>query len=297
MRFRIEAGTALWLAVVVVIALLLLPLPVEEATRRWPALTQELENLGHPLAFAVLAHLAFQTLRRRYPMPSPAPYWLVLVGAVFFGFMTEALQRVVGRDSAWIDLVNDVLGASFALLLLARREADPRRGGSAVYAATAVLLALLATGPFLWTMVAYAHRAHQMPVLWRTDSTLFSRFSHWQGDNYRGLNIEEPAADWSDYETLAVDVRNLRDEPVRIVVRVHDIQHDMSRDQRHEDRFNRSWELPPGAAQTLRIPLEEIRHAPQGRTMDLTAISGIVVFQSVANVPAYFRVDEIRLER
>jgi hypothetical protein len=60
---------------------------------------------------------------------------------------------------------------------------------------------------------------------------------------------------------LAVDVRDLRDEPVRIVMRVHDIHHGMSRDQWHEDRFNRSWELPPGAAQTLRIPLEEIRLA------------------------------------
>lgn len=299
MRFRNRPGLILVLALAAVVALLLLPLPLpmEIAMRRWPALMQEVENLGHPLAFALLAYLAFGHLRKRHHAPSRKPYLSVLGGALLLGLATEALQRVVGRDSSWMDLVNDLLGAGLALLLCAREEARVRSsGGGAAHLAAAILVALLASSPFLWTIAAYAHRVNQMPVLWKADSMLFARFSRVTEKGYPGLTIEEPASDWTGHNSLIVDLRNLRSTPLRITVRVHDRTHGMTRDQHHEDRFNQSWELAPDATQTLRIPLEAIRRAPQGRTMDMTAISGIGIFQPDVKQPRSFAVTQIQLD-
>jgi hypothetical protein len=298
MRFSIRPGLILALALAAMAALLLLPLPMEGAMRSWPALMHEVENLGHPLGFALLAHLALAHLRQPGRVPAARrPYWSVMGGALVLGFGTEALQRLVGRDSSWLDLANDLLGAGFALLLHARKDARERgaSGGNAQLT-TAIVVAFLAIGPFLWTAAAYLYRMQQMPVLWKADSALFARFSHSTERNYPGLNIKEPAMDWTGHDSLVIDLRNLRGTPLRITVRVHDRAHDMTPDQPHEDRFNQSWELAPGAAQTLRIPLEAIRRAPQGRTMDMTAISGIVIFQPADRQPREFAVTQVRLQ-
>jgi hypothetical protein len=85
----------------------------------------------------------------------------------------------------------------------------------------------------------------------------------------------------------------VRDVPSTVTVRVHDRLHNLA----HDDRYNRTFELPARSSQTLRIPLEEIRLAPQGRQMDMTAIRGIIVFQSAADEPPRFSVREIRLGR
>lgn len=287
MRFKIR-----WLEVwrvAAVLVLLLAPLPFEPATQRWPAMAYEIENLGHPVVFALLAHAGFRLLRARQPAPARTPYLVVLLGAAVLGLATEAAQRLVGRDSSWIDLGNDVLGAGFVLLLNARREFRlPRVAGIA-----ATIVALLATGPFLWTAAACVMRAAQAPVLWRPDAVLMQRFSHWQQGAYPGLVIDEPLADWSGHGALVVELRNLREVALPVTLRVHDRQHNLA----HEDRYNQTFALPALGAQSIRVPLERIRRAPNGRLMDMTAIRGIIVFQSAANEPPRFRVEEIRLKR
>jgi VanZ family protein len=282
------------LATVGATALLLLPLPVAPLVRRWPALLIELEDLGHPLLFALLAVLCFRWVRAHRPSPARAPYIVALAGAVLFGLATEAAQQGLGRDASWRDLLNDVLGAILALLLCAHREAAPseHRARRRSRALAAVLLAAAMLSPFLWTCAAYLHRAWQVPVLWQPDSALFARFSRWQGGTYPGLVIDEPAADWSRYAMLVLELRNRRARTSVVVVRAHDRTHT----QRHADRFNAAFELPPDAVRTIRIPLEQLRRAPDGRQMDLGAMKGLAVFQTAARQPPFFQVREIRLE-
>jgi len=286
---RFRDWVVLVLAGMGTIALLLLPLPGVSGRQHWSALFSELENLGHPLAFGMLAHLSFRLLRSRLPAPARLPYVLVLLAAAVFGLASEVLQRYVGRDAEWIDVFGDVLGASFVLLLHARRE----HPGSRLPATAAAVVVLIATAPLFWTVAAYAYRTAQAPLLWRADARLFQRFSQVKSGTYPGLVIEEPLPDWSGYRTLVIHVRNLHDVTAPIVVRVHDRRHN----QESEDRYNQSFELAADAHETLRIPLEGIRQAPHGRQMDLTAIRGVVVFQTAANVPLSFAVSEIRLER
>ena len=287
------------LGVLAVTVLLLVPLPVSWATQRWPAMLYELENLGHPLIFGLLAHSSFRSLRRLKPAPGRAPYMLVLLGAALFGVATEALQRLVGRVSAWIDVANDVFGAGFVLLLHLRRERQESTAGprstTTIYTAgaAAVFVALLVTVPFLWTVAAYGNRSVQSPVLWRADSLLFERFTLRQARYSAGIAVLEPVPDWTAYRTLAIELRNLRSEVSPIWVRVHDLQHN----QEHADRYNEAFELAPSANLTLRIPLEKIRLAPRGRTMNLATIRGVHIFQPAAKQPIRFSISEIRLER
>ena len=271
------------------IALLLSPIPLDSLSSRWQALVEELENLGHPFLFGLLAHFCFRLLRAQWPAPSRAPYAGVLIAAVALGLTTEVIQHLIGRDASWVDLANDLLGASFLLLIHARLDDPPLRWAGWGVACVAVLT----IGPFLWTVAAYVHRSIQAPTLWLSNSPLFHRFSQLQRGAYPGLFFHEPLADWSGYNTLVIELHNLRDMESSVRVRVHD----QGRNHSFVNSYNQTFELAPGSESILRISLDQIRQAPSGREMDMTAISGIIVFQMDSNQAPFFSVDEIRLER
>lgn len=282
-------------ALALVTVLLLIPLPVEQIVRRWPALLGEIENAAHPLVFAWLAWLGFRVLRRRMPAPDRRPYLLAFAITVLFGLITEIVQALVGRDSAWIDLRNDALGALFALALIARNEnfAVRQRAAHWLFTSIATACVLLALAPLAWTATAYLYRYSQSPVLWQEHSALLQRFSVWQTGRYEGLEIKELAGDWRGYSHLEVEGVATGDDPVEVNIRVHDRAHT----HQFKDRYNEKFTLPTGTATTLEIPLDRIRRGPATRMMDLAAIRVIVVFQDMTNQTSHFRVTEVRLVR
>jgi hypothetical protein len=269
-----KPGPGLWLSLALVTVLLLIPLPIDALAARWRALMYELENICHPLVFGWLAHLAFVRLRALWSRPSLLPYACVFAGAAGFGLATEVVQAVIGRDSAWVDLGNDVLGASLALLLHARAE-QSARGPRSLFTVLATLAALLAVAPLAATAGAYVYRAARAPVLWQADALPYRRFSHWHdGVKYSGLVIDEPPQDWRDWQTLEVDVENLRADALDVVVGVQDRASGKGLDDRYTGRYT----LPGRSRETLRIPLERIRTAPASRDMDLATIRNVIVF-------------------
>jgi VanZ family protein len=283
---------SLWLLAALVAALLVFPLPIDLGPRRFPALASELEDLAHPVAFGVLAYLAFARLRRRWPVPAAGPHVWVILGAVLFGLLTEAVQSVTGRDSSWKDFAGDMLGAIVALLLHARAE-QPLAARRLALGAGALLATVAAISPLGLTLVAYAHRALHAPVLWQDGSPMFSRFTRWHDGRYAALLLEEPAPDWRKWTFLEVDLETTRTRPLRVVVRVHDRQHD----QRHEDRYNEAFMLQPLQRTLLRIPLERIRSGPRDRNLDMSDIAGVVVFAPAADPAGDLVVHAIRLSR
>lgn len=271
--------------------LLLLPLPIEAAEQRWPALTQAVQNFGHPLLFAWLAHLVFVALRRRMPPPSITPYVLVLAGAVAFGSATELAQTFTNRTVSMDDLVNDTLGAAFALLLHACAGQQRRAWRRRSLAAAAVLIAIALIAPLALVLAAYVERAARAPVLWEDGAILSGRFSYWQTGWYTGLVINEPVPDWTAWRVLEVELENPDETPLPVVVRVDDRR----RGHWFRDRYNGRFMIEPGARNTLRIPLDEIRHAPDGRTMEMDGIRGVAIFTITRGATRDFRVHRIRL--
>lgn len=289
MRLR---DTGPWLLALLIAVALLLPTPIQIQHSRWPALLRELQDLGHPLAFGLLAHLTLCRLRARNVGRPPEPYLLVLIGTAAFGLVTEAAQSMTGRDPSWADVCNDLLGAGIAMLLHAREEVTSKVTRHALALASGSL-ALLAATPLVVTIGAYIYRDATQPVLWRDGSALLNRFSHWQQGRYPGLVLDEPTPDWQSWHFLEVDIENLRSVSSTVVVRVHDRTH--SHDFR--DRYNEAFLLPAGSRQTLRIPLERIKDAPESRAMDLTAIRGVILFSPGGDTAGSFLVHEIRLAR
>jgi hypothetical protein len=111
-------------------------------------------------------------------------------------------------------------------------------------------------------------------------------------DLFPGVAFHEPVPDWRQYKTLVIDLENPDAEPLSLTVRVHDRLH------RHvfSDRFNRSYQLAAGERRTLRIPLEDIRHGPRGRLMDMEHVSDITLFKGIPKGSRRLRVYLLRLE-
>lgn len=106
---------------------------------------------------------------------------------------------------------------------------------------------------------------------------------------YAGLNFIELPPDWSRYSTLAVDLTNATPVSLRLVLRVHDATHN----NQPEDRFSKRFELPPGARQVWRVPLQDIAAGPKSRRLDLRHVAGMIIFRADDSP----RTDELYLSR
>lgn len=284
---KVDLTAGLW--GIGITALLLVPLPTEAAAARWPALVQELTDFGHPVAFACLTHVLLRSLRARTQALSAKHYVTVAAGIIVYAAATELLQAVVERHPSVSDFGNDLSGAAVAMLLHWRKDAAAWM--HTCLASAAVVLVAVAAQPLAWTLAAYAHRTLRAPVLWKADSRLFARFSTWEYGRQPALKVHEPLRDWRGWNHLELDIENPQPLEQPVVVRIHDLQHD----QHYGDRYNERFVLAPESRRTLRIPLEKIRSAPQGRDLDMAAIRGIIVFSGTREPAAEFRVHEIRL--
>lgn len=278
-----------WLVGIVITLLLLLPSPGAAAARRWPQLMRELHDFGHPVALAWLAHVVLTSLRSHFQNnPTKALLWTLGCVTVYSAAM-ELVQGLVDRQPSLLDFLNGMLGAGTVLLLQSRAMfvSHATRKMAAMAAAS---LAVLAAAPLTATLAAYGYRSALAPVLWREGSSPLKYFSQTTKGPRSELAIWEPLADWRGYTHLVVEITNPMTESQAVIVRVHDLKHDL----RHEDRYNGLFELTATSLTTLHIPLSTIRSAPAQREMDLSAIRGIIIFSPAATA-AGFRVHEIRL--
>lgn len=281
-------------AVLVLAALVLLPTPTVPLLVPYPHLYEVVENAAHPLIFALIALLVLRVGRpwcRRAGQREAAAYAAALGVALLLGASTELLQLLEARDGSWEDLMNDGLGAGFALSVRACRDSSAgsrRRRGLIAAASVCLMLILL---PLAWAGTAYLHRYESLPRLWQRHSVLDGYFSQENGPGYPGLHLAEPFADWSGYGTLQVVLVNRSPLPVRIMLRVHDRAHTLAFD----DRYNEGFDLAAQSRQTLVVPLARIEHAPKGRLLDLRQIAGVIVFRSREDRDRDVAVEEIRL--
>ncbi|HLS80588.1 MAG TPA: hypothetical protein VK025_04210 [Steroidobacter sp.] len=271
-----------------------------------------LYDFVHGPIFGAAAVLSLLALRRSSAFVRLAParqYALALAISTLLGLLTEIAQIPVGRDASWADVRSDVLGAVAFLALFSLFDPAPsarpvRTARRVALAALGAILIGYLVAPFARAVIEYQHRRSIFPVIadfserfddyfvWRLGVLLeaapapqalrgapqerAARVRFLTG-RYPGLNFHEPWADWRGYQTLAVDVGNPGEQPLRVVVRVHDAAHDQS----YDDRFNRAFILPPATRQTLRVALSDVRTAPGSREMDMSRVAGVVVFRDL----------------
>jgi hypothetical protein len=285
-------------------------------------------DAGHTPLFAGVALAVLGLLRARGRGPSdPASRWRALLLTVAIGAITEVLQIFqVDRDPSLVDFARDVAGAGALLLLLPRNQPAPgtegprpvRRLGWLAFSAGVLLLAASMTNLGL-TTAAYIARDRAMPVLAAFDGAWWERWFVETQDasvtarakppavaaslaeplarldlkpgTYPGIGIVEPHPDWSGYRRLVITIVSDLDAPLPLTIRVHDVAHD----QRYADRFNRALTVAPGVNR-FAIALDDIRHAPDRREMDMRRIRGVLLFAYQRTRPTRVYLGPIRLE-
>jgi hypothetical protein len=302
------------LALVVALLLFLFFGDAPEVSRFWSAFF----DAGHSALFGVIALVIHHWLVVRGHDRGPGGAWLVAFAiAVILGAATEVLQSLQARgDPSATDLLRDTAGAAAFLLLAWAFTPARRRRAVAIVAALALLLA--AGWTLIVTSARYVARDREYPTLFAFDGSWWERDFvelkmnrltpgalppaagsggaglarlDLQPGLYSGITLDEPYPDWRGRDYLTLTVVSDLDAPLPMVIRVHDAAHD----HRFRDRFSRRLEVVPGVNR-VRIPIEEIQAAPDGRRMDLRRIRGVLLFTYDLKQPAHVFLGPLRLE-
>ena len=285
--------------------LLFVPLPTSNTYAG-----RTIENAGHTPLFLIGTLFILSILRHDFKLGGARLYALAgLIGAGA-GFMSEVIQKPFHRDASWEDVFADAVGAACAVALYALFDRNPAIKPPVRAAAFAVAVVCIATytAPIVSMTRAYVHRNGQFPVLANFDSSIELYWIVGYGINrevnrgalavefdaekFPGFSFHEPVPDWSAYQTLLIDVENPDAEVLHLGVRVHDSGHGRV----FVDRFNRRYDLAPGERRTLRIALDDVRHGPKERLIDMGRISDITLFRGRAEGSLHLRLYSMRLE-
>jgi hypothetical protein len=269
-----------------------------------------IENAGHTPLFCLLTLGIIYALRDDRRFAGARLYAIAGMVGAGAGFLSEVIQRPLARDASWEDVGADAVGAILALAVYAlfeRRSAFRRWHRAAALLVACVCLALYVT-PIVRMTRAYVHRNGQFPVLADFHSRIELYWTMSIGVNreivgdalavdliaevFPGVSFHEPVPDWRGYKTLLIDVENPGVESLKLGVRVHDRKHRHA----YSDRFNRRFELAPKERRTLSILLEDIRHGPRDRLMDMAHISDITLFRVAHGGSRQLLVYSLRLE-
>ncbi len=285
--------------------LLFVPLPISTTYAG-----RTIENAGHTPLFFLLTMGLLLVLREDRRFQGVKLYALAgLIGAGA-GFLSELIQKPLARDASWEDVAADVVGVICALAVYAffERRSALRRWHRVAALLIAIVCIAIFVEPIVRMARAYLHRNAQFPVLadfhsrielyWTVsigvnreivDDALLVEFG---AEEFPGVSFHEPVPDWRRYKILVIDLENPDDAALKLVVRVHDRLHKRV----FIDRFNRNYELAPKERRNLRILLEDIRHGPRDRLMDMAHISDITLFKGAPEGSQKMRIHSLRLE-
>jgi VanZ family protein len=291
--------------VLVAAALLFVPLPISTTYAG-----RTIENAGHTPLFLIGTLAVLSILRHDLKLNGARLYALAGLIGCGAGFLSEVIQKPLHRDASWEDVFADATGAVCALALYALVDRAPAVRApvrAAVFAVAMVCIAAYAA-PIVSMTRAYLHRNGQFPVLANFDSgvELFWIVGYgikreikggaldvtFDAEQFPGFSFHEPVPDWRPFKTLLIDVENPDSQVLQLGMRVHDMGHGRV----FIDRFNRHFELAPGERRTLRIDLEEVRHGPKNRLMNMGQISDVTLFHGRPGGSLHMRLYSMRLE-
>jgi VanZ family protein len=290
-------------------------------------LAQTLQNSGHAPAFCLLALTLIQLIWQSDGVtqhPTLRQYVAVFVACIVAGIVVELVQAATGRYVSGRDVIADAVGALGGLSGHAywRLRGTPlaRQHRTLLLSAISVACLVVAALPATWSFAAYANRNARFPMLAEFETPLDLYFIRTHGSRaelasvskvpgtsdprvevrvhsqfpgkWPGIELEEPTPDWSGYRTLLLDIANPGDAPLELTLRVHDRAHNNLA----ADRYNRRIFLEPQSSTVYRIALDDLRHAPKSREMDLTQIAGVVLFGPPSLAGQKFIVRRIWLE-
>jgi hypothetical protein len=253
-------------------------------------------------------------------------YLLSAVISLVTGIGVEFGQQLTrNRPPEITDVGLDLAGILFALAIYAifdsrmhsvwRTQRPALRAATLLFSACLVLVTL---APLASLVVAYQQRVAALPVIMDFSARWSGYFLELQDAGLYpdvspaarvqrggqqlaqlalepgrtpGISVVEPYPDWSGYDYLVVVIYSDTPYRDRLVLRVHDRQHD----HKHTDRFTRVLAVDRGM-NSFRIPLAAIEAAPVGRRMQMNRIGGVGLYARHVHQPFELYLGKIRLE-
>lgn len=317
---------AVWLGLFLLGTLSLLFIPVPSPT----FFLKAVNNSGHVPLFMVVAILLVKLSRALLGRLSWPPIWHYAVAifcVVVLALVTEALQSLsLMRHPQASDVVHDFLGAMCGLGLLltydqsvagkwARCRTFPQN--RIIRLGLALVMAMTFLPVFEWAY-AYWDRASRFPSLLKFSSDWEMKFVKAFGSElqvvvspegwkklpddkvgrvvfhpkrYPGIRIDEPYPDWRGYTYFQLEIFSELPTPQLISIRIDDLHHK----NKYSDRFNKAVTISPGLNH-IQIPIDDIRLAPVGREMDLSAMKAVLLFAVSPREEFTLYLDNIHLE-
>jgi VanZ family protein len=307
-----QAGRAALPLLAVVLAVLMFaggpgPDAARSVSRGW--------DLGHILAFFVWTTLWLETgVSAR--MPARRRWLVTLASCAILAMLTESVQLMTGGDASFGDAMRDVLGGALALAWVDRAPGGMTKAVRRAVRAASLLLLLAALVPVSAAVVDEWQARRAFPVL--ADFETRFEAGRWDGSaaraidrsrassgaaslrvelvpaEYSGVALVHAPRDWRGYRYLRLDIFNPLAEPLDLVCRIHDGEHDR-RGPDYRNRFNAGVRLSPGW-NALAFDLAEVKRAPASRVMDMGDIRGFMVFAGRLPAPRTIFIDHVRLE-
>lgn len=280
-----------------------------------PRSFKELWNLGHIAFFAVMIYLLQSWgLLARFSLKTQWAIYLCLTFTI--GLMIEYLQMGTHRSSDWMDVSRDMVGCllvlAFAPSLMIRSVR--LKTGLRIFVLVLLLIHLL---PLKIALFDEALARQHFPVL--ADFSTPFELDRWSGsasaqvvqpesqhsdrqlkislntDRYSGFGLDYLVSDWRGFRYLKLEIYRQEPESLRIVVRIHDDQHEYGPNRfAFRDRYNQVFSLEQGW-NLIKIPLQEVESAPVNRVMDMARISNVMLFASRLPLPTEIYLDRIYL--
>jgi VanZ family protein len=271
---------------------------------------KELYNFGHVIVFGLIAVTLSRTIGNR--LVNPGKYAAIWIITMILGLLVEIIQLgMKGRNFELGDLLNDALGSLAFLMLFSQYE---NRLKALIVRLISVMLIVIAGLPFYTALADGWLSRSRFPVInsfenavetssWIENGARIERLKQPAGissysakitllpGEYPGLCKEDFIGDWKSRSIFAIDVFLPGDDIFSITVRINDRNHN----EEFNDRFNRRFNLRPGWNK-IRISLRDIENAPQGRRMNMAAITRICIFGSNLTMPREVYLDNLRLE-
>ena len=114
-------------------------------------------------------------------------------------------------------------------------------------------------------------------------------------DEYSGLSLNSPYADWSDYDIFSFRIFNTNSVTHHMVLRIHDKQHHLS-NWSFDDRFNQGFDVLSGW-NDFSFALNRVKTQAKYRDLDLSEIDEFEIFTHRLPTNATFYFDEFLLQK
>ncbi|MDH5571045.1 MAG: VanZ family protein [Gammaproteobacteria bacterium] len=273
-------------------------------------------NMGHIFYFALSAWLFGKW--NRIAMQSWPKQWLVVLSLTLLaGILIEILQYGTERAPDIDDVIRDLTGSFLFLSFSRLYSINIIPVWKYLLRIIAIFLVLIQLVPLAISLTDEIIARQQFPILSNFE-TPFEK-ERWSGNDgikiklmpllssnhilevplttgrYSGVNLKYFPGDWKGYQTLTISIYNPLAEPLPVVCRIHDQQHQQG-EQRYKDRFNRKYLIFQGW-NNIEIKLSDVISAPKHRKMDLKNIRGLGIFVMSLKKPQLIYLDDLQLSR